>query len=166
MTAFNHAISEVECVSGMRIGCRYLMSPNYRPTSNVCLCLHWLFLLYSPSRTHPNGYLLRSGIEHFLDYMALHNQNNPKPLHIVKYTDINTEIFTGFINYLNDNKINLASAEKLKTAMTAVAKETGKLPLIALPIVPVQKSNGSQPLSSEGFESFQLALTQHIKPSP
>jgi len=162
MTAFNHAISEVECVNGMRIECRYLMSPNYSPTSNVCLCLHWLFLLYSPSRTHPSGYLLRSGIEHFLDYLALHNQKNPKPLHILKYTDINTEIFTGFINYLHDNKINLACAEKLKTAMTAVAKETGKLPLIALPIVPVQKSNGSQPLSSEGFESFQLALTQHI----
>lgn len=35
MTAFNHAISEVECVNGMRIECRYLMSPNYSPTLEV-----------------------------------------------------------------------------------------------------------------------------------
>lgn len=162
MTAFDHSITEVETIAGMRIECRYLVSPNYTPSSNVCKSLHWLFLLYAPHRTHPNGYLLRSGIEHFLDYMAIHNIANPEPLHIKKYTDINSEVFIGFVNYVRDKKVPVACAEKLKTAMTVVARDTGKLPLIALPIVAMDRKRGSPPLNSDGFESFELAITTHI----
>ncbi|KAB0490563.1 hypothetical protein [Pseudomonas vancouverensis] len=162
MTAFDHSITEVESINGMRIDCRYLMSPNYIPATNVCRSLHWLFLLYAPDRTHPNGYLLRSGIEHFLDYMAMHNLANPEPLQIKKYTDINAEVFSGFVNYIRDKNIPVACAEKLKAAMTVVPKDTGKLPLIALPIVAMDRKNGTPPLNSDGFESFELAITTHI----
>ncbi|MCK8654632.1 hypothetical protein [Pseudomonas umsongensis] len=168
MTAFDESITEstkiteVEASNGLRIECRYLMSPNYIPSANVCRSLHWLFLLYAPHRTHSNGYLLRSAIEHFLDYMAMHNLDNPEPLQIKKYTDINSEVFTGFDNYLRGKNIPVACAEKLKTAMTVVPKETGKLPLIALPIVAMDRNKGTPPLNSDGFESFELAITTHI----
>jgi len=162
MTAFDHSITEVETITGMRIECRYLASPNYSPSSNVCRSLHWLFLLYAPHRTHPNGYVLRSAIEHFLDYIAIHNFANPEPLHIKKYTDINSEVFIGFVNYVRNKNVPVACAEKLKTAMTVVPKETGKLPLITLPIVAMDRRKGSPPLNSDGFESFELAITTHI----
>ncbi|EIU1413957.1 hypothetical protein [Pseudomonas aeruginosa] len=162
MTAFNHAISEVVVANGVRIECRYLNSPNYNPNLNFCVSLHWVFLLYAPHRMQSNGYLLRSAIEHFLDYIALHNLRNPTPLQVKNYTDINAEVFSGFINYILDQKIPLAVPDRLKTAMTLVSKETGKLPLMALPIVPIQKSPGSPPLSPEAFDDFQGALSQHI----
>lgn len=161
MTAFERTITEVETVAGIRIECRYLKSPHFVPSSNICESLHWLFLLYAPDRTHPNGYLLRAAIEHFLDYKAMHNAENPEPLHIKKYTDINSETFTGFTTYLRDNNIPVTCAAKLSSAMSVVAKETGKLPLIHLPVVAMDKRKGSPPLNLDGFESFEAAVTTH-----
>jgi len=155
-------IPSVMTMSGFSVPCRYMLSPHYNPDSPLCQTLHFIFQRYSPDRSHSNVYLLRSAIEHFLDYADQHNKINPEPLHITKFTDINTEVFSVFLNYLLDKKIPLAIAEKFKTAVTVVAKETGKIPLISLPVVPTNKRRGSPPLSPEGFETFESAYHQHV----
>lgn len=53
MSAFDHSITEVVTSTGRKVACSYLSNPNYNPTSNVCACLHWLFLLYCPARRAP-----------------------------------------------------------------------------------------------------------------
>jgi hypothetical protein len=163
MPAFDHSITETPTSNGTVVTARYLNSPNYDPQSNVCACLHWVFLLYSPERNHARAYLLRDAIELFLDFRHLHNSNNPEPLHIKKYTDINSEIFNRYVEYMRDLKQTMAKPEILKSAIKLVAEDTGKLPLLTLPIVPMGERKGKNaPLSSEGLKSLEYALTSHI----
>lgn len=163
MTSEEAEITSIVSSEGMSVPCRYLESPYFDSTSNLCMCLHWMFVLYGPSRSYSNSYLLRSGIEHFLEFIWTYNTNQPKPLRAVKYTDINSEIFTKFINHLQENSITLSAAEKLKTAMTVVARDTGKLPEITLPAVPIRRSRGKSPLHADGFESLKSALETHTQ---
>ncbi|OCX25531.1 hypothetical protein BBI10_02270 [Pseudomonas graminis] len=94
--------------------------------------------------------------------MGNHNSDNPEALHIRNYTDINSEVFKRYESFLRDNNRPVANAEKLKTAMTVVAKEDDRIPLITLPIIYINKSNGNPPLTPEGFDSLELALTSHV----
>lgn len=158
----NKSPTEIVTINGVRITCRYLQSPHYDATVNICITLHWVFLLYSPRVAHSSGYLLRSAIEHFLDFMDKHNSDNPEALHVKKYTDINSEIFKKYEGFLRDNGHPVSNAEKLKTAMTVVAKEDDRIPLIALPVVYTNESNGNPPLTPEGFDSLEIALTSHV----
>ncbi|MCW2293108.1 hypothetical protein M2262_003158 [Pseudomonas sp. BIGb0408] len=166
MTAFNreipNEITEIISKEGMPVDCRYLSSPAYDPESNLCKCLHWLFVLYGPSKSYSNSYLLRSAIEHFLTFLVQYNSSMPEQLKVEKYTDITSEVFTKFIHYLRDRELSPSLAEKLKTAITVVARDTGKLPFITLPMVPINKKHGQEPLSPEGVDSLQSALTTHI----
>lgn len=155
-------IPSVESSNGLLITCRYMLSPHYDPASNLCQTLDFIFQYYIPERIHSNGYLLRSAIEHLLDYVKWHNDKNPEPLHVKKYADINSEIFFGFINYARDKNIPLPVVERFKSAGAFVAKETGKIPLLNLPVVPVEKSKGSPPLSLDGFDTFQKAFHEHL----
>ena len=163
MSAFDHSITEVLTSTGRKVTCSYLNNPNYDPTSNVCGCLHWLYLLYCPARNHARAYLLRDAISLFVDFAHLHNSNNPEPLHIKMYTDINAEIFNRYIEYVRDLGDTPAKPEILKTAAKVVPEETGKLPLLTLPIVPLPPKMGKNPpLSPEGLYSLEAALTAHV----
>ncbi|MFJ2408487.1 hypothetical protein ACIOMR_04920 [Pseudomonas sp. NPDC087814] len=163
MSAFDHSITEVMTSTGRKVECSYLSNPNYDPTSNVCACLHWLFLLYCPARNHARAYLLRDAINLFVDFAHLHNSNNPEPLHIKMYTDINAEIFNRYIEYVKDLGDTPAKPEIFKTAAKVVPEETGKLPPLTLPIVPLPPKTGKNPpLSAEGLNSLEEALTAHV----
>ncbi|MDY1046989.1 hypothetical protein SOM55_09265 [Pseudomonas coleopterorum] len=158
----NASITSVMTSNGREVPCRYLHSPNYSHSSNVCLCLHWVYLLYCPTRNQARAYLLRDAIELFLDFRNIHNSVNPEALQIHRYTDINSEIFIRFIEYVQDVGDTLAKPELLKSAIKLVSEETGKLPLLTLPIVPmgVRKAK-NEPLSSEGFNTLEYALSKH-----
>ncbi|WP_454864491.1 hypothetical protein [Pseudomonas rhizophila] len=163
MSAFDHSITEVMTSTGRKVACSYLNNPNYDPTSNFCGCLHWLYLLYCPARNHARAYLLRDAISLFVDFAHLHNSNNPEPLHIKMYTDINAEIFNRYIEYVKDLGDTPAKPEIFKTAAKVVPEETGKLPLLTLPIVPLPPKMGKNPpLSPEGLYSLEEALTAHV----
>ncbi|MDD1016605.1 hypothetical protein [Pseudomonas rubra] len=163
MSAFDHSITEVVTSTGRKVACSYLGNPNYDPTSNVCACLHWLFLLYSPARNPARAYLLRDAISLFVDFAHLHNSNNPEPLHIKMYTDINAEVFNRYIEYVYDLGDTPAKPEIFKSAVKLVAEETGKLPLLTLPIVPMPPKMGKNPpLSPEGLYSLEEALSTHV----
>lgn len=163
MSAFDHSITEVVTSTGRKVECSYLSNPNYDPTSNVCACLHWLFLLYGPSRNPARAYLLRDAIGLFVDFAHRHNSNNPEPLHIKMYTDINAEIFNRYIEYVYDLGDTPAKPEIFKSAVKLVAEETGKLPPLTLPIVPLPPKTGKNPpLSAEGLNSLEEALTAHV----
>lgn len=158
----NASITSVVTSNGNEIPCRYLDSPNYSHSSNVCLCLHWVYLLYCPTRHPARAYLLRDAIELFLDFRQIHNSVNPEPLQIHHYTDINSEIFIRFIEYVQDVGETLAKPELLKSAIKLVSEETGKLPLLTLPIVPMgSRGAKNQPLSEQGFETLEYALSKH-----
>ncbi|KPX16309.1 Uncharacterized protein ALO71_00924 [Pseudomonas amygdali pv. dendropanacis] len=160
--AANASITSVMTSNGKEVPCRYLDSPNYSHSSNVCLCLHWVHLLYCPTRNSARAYLLRDAIELFLDFRNVHNSVNPEPLQIHNYTDINSEIFIRFIEYVQDVGETLAKPELLKSAIKLVSEETGKLPLLTLPMVPMGvKKAKNEPLSKEGFDTLEYALTKH-----
>lgn len=160
----NHSASITSTMTsnGKEIPCSYLDSLNYSHSSNVCLCLHWVYLLYCPSRNQARAYLLRDAIELFLDFRKIHNTANPEPLQIHRYTDINSEVFIRFIEYVQDIGDTLAKPEILKSAIKLVSEETGKLPLLTLPIVPMgDRGAKNQPLSAQGFETLEYALSKH-----
>jgi hypothetical protein len=162
MSVFDHSITETLTTTGRTVQAKYLNNANYDPQSNVCACLHWVFLLYSPSRNPARAYLLRDAIDLFLDFRHVHNSNNPELLHINMYTDINSEIFYRYIEYIRDLGDTPAKPEILKSAIKLVAEETGKLPLLTLPIVPLdEKISKNTPLSAQGFETLEYALTKH-----
>ena len=162
MSAFDHSITEVITSTGRTVSSRYLTNANYLPATNICGCLHWVFLLYCPTRNHARAYLLRDAIDLFLDFMQEHNSHNPVPLQITKYTDINSEIFNRYIGYVRDIGETLLKPEILKSAIKLVAEETGKLPLLTLPIVKLDdKKSKNTPLSNQGFETLEFALTKH-----
>ena len=161
MTANAHPITSITTSNDVRVKCRFLDSPNFTESSNICKMLHWLFVLYCPDRTHSHAYLLRQAIEHFLDYRALHNQRNPQSLQVSKYTDINSEVFLGYVDYLRGKDVPLACAQGLRQAIASVAKENENFPPITLPQVEVAANGGTPPLEPDGFETLQNALITH-----
>lgn len=164
MSAFDHSLTETLTNTGRTVSARYLNNTNYDPQSNVCACLHWVFLLYSPSRHQARAYILRDAIDLFLNFRHFHNSNNPQLLHISEYTDINSEIFNRYIEYVRDLGEPLAKPELLKSAIKLVAEETGKLPILTLPIVHLgERKAKNLPLSPQGLETLEYALTSHIK---
>lgn len=158
----NSTIPAVESSNGLSISCRYMLSPHYDPASNLCQTLHFIFQHYTPQRVHSNGYLLRTAIETLLDYVKQHNDRNPEPLHVKKYVDLSPEVFFGFINYAREKNPSLEAVERFKSAATSVAKETGKIPLLYFPVVPVERSKGSPPLAPDGYDTFQSAFHEHL----
>lgn len=159
MTANIQPITSITTSNDVRVECRYLSSPNFTASTNICQMLHWLFVIYCPNRTHSHAYLLRQAIEHFLDYRELHNQRHPHPLQLLKYTDINSEVFLGYVDYLRSRDVPLACAAGLRQAIASAAKENENFPPITLPQVEESRTRGSPPLEPDGFETLQDALT-------
>ncbi|MEF9673893.1 hypothetical protein QNM99_24075 [Pseudomonas sp. PCH446] len=98
-----------------------------------------------------------------LDYVTQHNENTPDALKITHYNDISTEVFTGYISYLQKNKLSLSYADKMKSAMTIVAQNTGKLPLLMLPTVKSKSDKATEPLHDSAYNELTEALKKHIQ---
>lgn len=152
---------EVQTQTGRTIPCNYLEHPKFFKRKNLCQTLHYIFTQYCPTVSHSNGYLLRSALHAWLDYAALYDEQNPKALHLTQFTDISVAVFQGFVSYLNRNQLPPSYAEKLKNAMSKVAKSTGKIPKLVLPKVNSKKEDPSEPLTDEAYDQLKHALQDH-----
>jgi hypothetical protein len=151
--------TEARC--GMGLKCPYLDHNYFDEKSNLCLTLHYIFLRYAPTVVAQNGYRLSRAIGLFFDYLVEYTSLNPVKLHPTQFTDITIELARGFQDYLTRKKEPISNAEKLKSAMAAVAKQ-GAIPLLHFPIIsrpPVQKT---EPLSEQAYTLLSSALKQHI----
>lgn len=153
---------EVTAPNGRVITCRYLDRGHFEPEKMVCRSLHTLFVLFSIDSEMRTTYQVRSGIESLLEYIQLHNARNPTPLHVTKYTDINSEVFSGFQSFVKSENRALANIAKLKGAMKKVADQTGRLPLITLPMILSEKKT-TEPLQTDGYETLQQACISHVR---
>ena len=155
--------TEVEARCGRVVTCSYLEHKSFKHDSNLCQSLHYVFTQYCVNVVHTSVYLLRSAIISFLDYTTGHNESTPDALKITHYNDISTEVFTGFISYLNKNKLPVSYADKMKSATTIVAQNTGKLPLLMLPSVKVKSDKPTEPLHDSAYNELTEALKKHIQ---
>lgn len=163
MSAFESSLPEaVHSNDGEAVPCRYLQHKNYDHSTNLCRSFHFLFLYFVPKRGKGQGYRLMNGIEEMLTLVGQENERRPELLKISQYTDINSELWIKFLRFLQENGRPLNIAEIMKSAMGSVAVETGKLPLINLPIVKYDRRNPSEPLDSRGFNQLETALKAHV----
>ena len=155
--------TKVEASCGRSVKCSYLEHPNFDRKQNIWQSMHYIFLQYSPTVKHANVYALRSSINSLLDYVFEYNEANPVALHVTHFIDISTEVFNGFVTYLRKNKISVSYADKLKSALTMVSKNTGKLPLLHLPSVKIKtEESPTEPLTDQAYEQLVDALKTHI----
>jgi len=154
-------VDTVTCSKGKRITCRYLKSPYFDMGSELCKSLHILFVSFSTDANQSNIYGLRSGIELLLEFVAGVNLRSPIQLQIKKYTDINTEVFRGYQDFIAREKHSPANAVKLKTAFNKVG-DMGILPRLILPAIDIIAKNKTEPLYKDGFETLQTACSTHI----
>ncbi|WP_350297523.1 hypothetical protein [Pseudomonas putida] len=154
-------VDTVTCSKGKRITCRYLKSPYFDMGSELCKSLHILFVSFSTDANQSNIYGLRSGIELLLEFVAGVNLRSPIQLQIKKYTDINTEVFRGYQDFIAREKHSPANAVKLKTAFNKVG-DMGILPRLILPAIDIISKNKTEPLYKDGFETLQTACSTHI----
>ncbi|WP_447741915.1 hypothetical protein [Pseudomonas laurentiana] len=157
------ATREVESLKGRILSCNYLNHAGFAKQKNICQTLHYIFIQYCPTVSGANGYLLRSALNAWLDYAVLYDQQNPEALRLTQYTDISVAVFLGFVSYLNRNNLPLSYAEKLRNAMSVVAKNNGKIPNLILPPVKTKKDTPTEPLTDEAYEQLTQALQQHTE---
>ncbi|WP_397452124.1 hypothetical protein [Pseudomonas sp. NA-150] len=156
------AIREVEARCGRTVRAPYLDHAYFDVSSNLCLTLHYIFVRYAPAVVHMNGFRLSRAIYLFFDYLVEHLTHNPIELHPNQFTDITIEIILGYQDYLLRNKLPIAHAEKLKSALSSVAKQHGTIPLLLFPIVGRPKPKKTEPLSEGAYEALKTALVIHI----
>lgn len=154
-------ITSVLVANEKLITCRYLKSPFFDASTDLCQSLHILFVAYTHEGNATNAYALRTGIETLLEFIDGLNKRNHPSLQITKYTDINTEVYLGYQDFLAKQGYASANIIKLKTAVAKVADD-GILPRLILPYVTIGRRKRSEPLYKDGFESLQAACSTHI----
>lgn len=154
-------VKKVTCSKGKVITCRYLKSPYFSMTNELCKSLHILFVSYSSDVHYSNIYSLRSGIELLLEFVSGVNARNPHQLQIKKYTDINTEVFRGFQDFIAREKHTPNNAVSLKAAFSKVG-DMGILPRLILPAIDIVSKKKTEPLFKDGFDTLQKACSTHI----
>ncbi|WP_163002412.1 hypothetical protein [Pseudomonas viridiflava] len=152
----------VESSCGLIISCSYLDHPAFDRSKNLWQSLHYVFVQYCPSVSYANVYLLRSAINTLLDHLTAYNAVVPVALQATQYTDITSELFNGYVSYLNKNKKPLAYAEKLRSAMKIVAQNTGNLPMFLLPAVKSKSNIKTEPLTDPAYYELSDALKTHV----
>ncbi|MGV2837064.1 hypothetical protein, partial [Pseudomonas shirazensis] len=136
---------------GRKIVADHLEHIYFDANSNLCLTLHYLFLCYSPTAVMQHGRQLTRAIGYFFDFLCEYIAIHPQQMHPTKYTDITVELFFQFQDYMLRKDISLLNAEKLRTAMTAVAKQHGTVPLLLLRVHQRPKPKKTEPLSEEAY---------------
>ncbi|WP_122503030.1 hypothetical protein [Pseudomonas viridiflava] len=154
-------VNKVTCSKGKDITCRYLKSPHFSMTNDLCKSLHIMFVSYSLNAHFTNIYILRSGIELLLEFVSGVNARNPHQLQIANYTDINTEVFRGFQDFIAREKHSPNNAVGLKAAFSKTA-DMGILPRLILPVIDIVPKQKTEPLYKDGFETLQTACSTHI----
>ncbi|MBJ2228928.1 hypothetical protein JFT67_07700 [Pseudomonas simiae] len=147
---------------GQPVPCRYRQHFAWDRELPLCIALDFVFKHYAGTRTNSNGYLLLTAIETFMTVVHQHNSVNPAGLAVTRFEHITSDLLSRYIHYIQANEIPISYAERLKTALIAAAKETGKIPLLVLPIVPQKPRKETEPLESEAFDALETALRSHI----
>lgn len=147
---------------GQPVPCRYRQHFAWDRELPLCVALDFVFKHYAGTRTHSNGYLLLTAIETFMTVVHQHNSVNPAGLAVTRFEHITSDLFSRYIHYIQANEIPISYAERLKTALIAAAKETGKIPLLVLPIVPQKSRKETEALEPEAFDALESALRGHI----
>ncbi|WP_164621213.1 hypothetical protein, partial [Pseudomonas viridiflava] len=120
-----------------------------------------MLVSYSLNAHFTNIYILRSGIELLLEFVSGVNARNPHQLQIANYTDINTEVFRGFQDFIAREKHSPNNAVGLKAAFSKTA-DMGILPRLILPVIDIVPKQKTEPLYKDGFETLQTACSTHI----
>lgn len=154
-------VKKVTCPKGNEITCRYLKSPYFSMANELCKSLHIMFVSFSLDAHQVSIYSLRSGIELLLKFVSGVNARNPNQLHIKKYTDINTEVFRGFQDFIVRENHSPENAVSLKRAFNKVG-EMGILPRLILPAIDIISRKKTEPLYKDGFDTLQKACSTHI----
>lgn len=92
----------------------------------------------------------------------MYNTSTHIQLKVLNISDISSDVFNGFVNFCHMRSLPLSYAPSLKSAIKAVALETGKIPLLELPVVSGQRNKPKEPLYDDGYESLCKALMRHI----
>lgn len=154
--------TSIQTSCGRTITCNYLDHPAYSPGLNICLSLHYVFSAYGPTVAYSSGYLLRSAINTFFNFMDTHNQANPPALHITDYTHITYETFFAYQRFINKHGLPIEYAEKLKSAMSVATQLSDVLPPITLPSISKNPREKTEPLFPETYDQLSQVLINHV----
>lgn len=156
------ALTTVKARCGMTVKARHIDHAYFDASSNLCLILHYIFIRYSSTVAHSNGFALGRAIYIFFDYLLEYKSFNPTDLHPTQYTDITIELFFGFQDFLLRNTLPIMHADYLKRGLTVVAKQYGAIPLLHFPAINRPDSIKTEPLGDDAYESLKTALITHI----
>ena len=154
--------TSIQTACGRTIACNYLDHPAYSHSLNICLSLHYVYTSYTPTVAYSSGYLLRSAINTFLDFMEVHNSNNPPALHITHYLHITHETFFAYQRYLRKLDKPIDYADKLRSAMSVATQLSDVLPPITLPSIERDAKEKTEPLFPDAYDQLTQALISHI----
>lgn len=125
--------------------------------------LHYAFVKNTPTASYSKGYELRTAINDFLDFAALHNARTAASLQVYQVTDIGVEEYKLFEDYLRRNGKSPRIAVRLKSALkkAALLFEDG-FPLLALPLIEVGSGTPYEPLSDEADRELIKELSVRV----
>lgn len=145
----------------------YIEHPSFDFADALCSAFHYLFIRYVPDITYSKGYALRSAIKDFLEFREQHNIRLHPELQIKAVEDIGVEEFNLFVSHLRRKGQTVESANRLKSALTKVARNNDDgLPLLIFPLVqqPVEKPREPFSESTDAdFYTFMRAETDTLR---
>ncbi|MHA6140927.1 hypothetical protein ACX3YC_26465 [Pseudomonas mohnii] len=144
-----------------KLECHYQGHSFYSLTKAICIALHLIFLKYCPTRSRVSGSTLRRAIVHFFDFAAEWNSYHPVELWITKLTDLSSEVFKGFENYLREHDQRLENSSRLKTAIRNAASLTDTIPDIMLPFASRSITKAREPLSDDADQMLEKAFKSY-----
>lgn len=149
--------------NGRNIRCTFKQHPYFNVEGNISSALLLIFNHIVATRVHTLGHRLHQTIVAFLTYLAEYNASVPTQLKVLNITDISAEVFTGFIHFCHRTNCSRQLGPTLKSCIKMVAVETGKIPLLRLPVVSGQRGKPKEPLYQDGYDSLCNALITHTE---
>ncbi|HDS1756188.1 hypothetical protein [Pseudomonas sp. M5] len=148
--------------NGQPVTCTYVNHPAWDDKTNICMTLHFIMLKIGPTRTNAWGYSLRLAICYFLDFLAEHNRNNPRALHLKHIRDITPSIFRAFALFLDKSGKSRKHTASLKSALKNAANESIAVPMLDLPAISSVTYAATEPLSEEGVTTLTIAARRIV----
>ncbi|MBA1243835.1 hypothetical protein [Pseudomonas japonica] len=147
---------------GRKVRCTIKNHPYFNGEGNICSALLFVFIHVCTTRCNAIGYQIQSAILAFLTYLSQYNIATHIKLKVLNISDITAEIFLDYVSFCQREAFPKSYPPSLKAGIKATALETGKIPILALPILPGQKGKPTEPLYDDGYESLQSSLITHI----